>query len=135
VRVLLNMAFVCCFCLLFFSPQVLFWKTLGFISSVLKILFLNLNMRSDFQWICFTFVVIETWMFKWLRFTTCHGFMIFGYQYSTSQHHAVYWELKNCWHYCWWHLVMYTNTSLVRSFRNRNRKKEVKISVCVIIIL
>jgi len=20
----------------------------------------------------------------------CHGFMIFGYQYSTSQHHAVY---------------------------------------------
>ena len=25
----------------------------------------------------------------------CHGFMIFGYQYSTSQHHAVYWELKS----------------------------------------
>jgi len=28
-------------------------------------------------------------------FTECHGFMIFGYQYSTSQHHAVYWELKS----------------------------------------
>ncbi len=26
---------------------------------------------------------------------SCHGFMIFGYQYSTSQHHAVYWELKS----------------------------------------
>jgi len=25
----------------------------------------------------------------------CHGFMIFGYRYSTSQHHAVYWELKS----------------------------------------
>ena len=25
----------------------------------------------------------------------CHGFMIFGYQYSTSQHHAVYWELRS----------------------------------------
>jgi len=25
----------------------------------------------------------------------CHGFMIFGYQYSTSQHHAMYWELKS----------------------------------------
>jgi len=25
----------------------------------------------------------------------CHGFMIFGYQYSISQHHAVYWELKS----------------------------------------
>ena len=25
----------------------------------------------------------------------CQGFMIFGYQYSTSQHHAVYWELKS----------------------------------------
>ena len=25
----------------------------------------------------------------------CHGFRIFGYQYSTSQHHAVYWELKS----------------------------------------
>ena len=23
-----------------------------------------------------------------------HGFMIFSYQYSTSYHHAVYWELK-----------------------------------------
>ena len=25
----------------------------------------------------------------------CHGFMIYGYQYSTSQHHAVYWEFKS----------------------------------------
>ena len=25
----------------------------------------------------------------------CHGFMIFGYQYSTSQHHAVYWESRS----------------------------------------
>ena len=25
----------------------------------------------------------------------CHGCMIFCYQYSTSQHHAVYWELKS----------------------------------------
>ena len=24
-----------------------------------------------------------------------NGFMIFGYQYSTSQHHAMYWELKS----------------------------------------
>ena len=30
---------------------------------------------------------------RWLA--VCHGFMIFGYQYSTSQHHAVYWELKS----------------------------------------
>ena len=30
-----------------------------------------------------------------LRDLHCHGFMIFGYQYSTSQHHAVYWELKS----------------------------------------
>ena len=27
----------------------------------------------------------------------CHGFRIFGYQYSTSQHHAVYWEVKSKW--------------------------------------
>ena len=25
----------------------------------------------------------------------CHSFMIFGHRYSTSQHHAVYWELKS----------------------------------------
>ena len=27
--------------------------------------------------------------------THCCGFMIFGHQCSTSQHHAVYWELKS----------------------------------------
>jgi len=33
--------------------------------------------------------------FWFIYFNTCHGFMIFGYRYSTSQHHAVYWELKS----------------------------------------
>ena len=27
--------------------------------------------------------------------THCHGIMSFGHQYSTSQHHAVYWELRS----------------------------------------
>ena len=32
---------------------------------------------------------------KYSEDTSLYGFMIFGYQYSTSQHHAVYWELKS----------------------------------------
>ena len=32
---------------------------------------------------------------KHYSLSKCHGFMIFSYQYSTSQHHAVYWELKS----------------------------------------
>lgn len=27
--------------------------------------------------------------------TQCHGFIIFGYQYSTSKHHVVHWEVKS----------------------------------------
>ena len=39
--------------------------------------------------------VVEKEKMILLKLLWCHGFMICGYQYSTSQHHAVYWELKS----------------------------------------
>ena len=64
---------------------------LSFFRSVKNQYFIQ-TQRTD-EWQTETLIVIN-FRTKCVQ-KMCHGFMIFGYQYSTSQHHAVYWELKS----------------------------------------
>ena len=59
----------------------------------------NLSIMFSSRYIILTFqkqwdAVIKMYAKRYML-TQCYGFMFFCYQYSTSQHHAAYWELKS----------------------------------------